>query len=78
MVSFLAHMAVGILVAELILRLRTKDPNERAEKRSNYWLVGMIAGLVPDLDVIPALLLGVHPYSFHHIYTHTFLAIGIV
>jgi len=71
-------MTVGILFAELILRLRTKDQNERAEKRRNYWLVGMIAGLVPDLDVIPAILLGVHPYSFHHIYTHTFLAIGIV
>ena len=78
MVSFLAHMAVGILFAELILRLRTKDPNERAEKRISYWLIGMVAGLTPDLDVIPAILLGVHPYTFHHIFTHTFLAIGIV
>lgn len=71
-------MTIGILFAELILRVRTKDLNERAEKRVRYWFIGMIAGIIPDLDVIPALILNVHPYTLHHTYTHTFLAIGII
>jgi membrane-bound metal-dependent hydrolase YbcI (DUF457 family) len=71
-------MAVGILFAELILRLRTKDLDERSEKRVKYWAAGLIAGLIPDLDIIPALITGEHPYTYHHIYTHTFLALGIV
>ncbi|NVM53189.1 MAG: metal-dependent hydrolase [Candidatus Helarchaeota archaeon] len=78
MVSFISHMAIGILFAEIILRLRTKDLNERSEKRVKYWTIGLIAGLIPDLDIIPGYILGVHPYTFHHIYTHTFLALGIV
>ncbi len=78
MVSFLAHMAVGILIAELILRIRTQDPIERSEDRVRYWIVGLFAGLLPDLDVVPALLTGQHPYTFHHTFTHTFLAMGIV
>ncbi len=71
-------MAVGIALAELILRYRIKDPSERADNRVKYWWVGLFAGLVPDLDVIPALILGVHSYTFHHWITHTFLALGIV
>ncbi|MHA1321767.1 MAG: metal-dependent hydrolase [Candidatus Helarchaeota archaeon] len=78
MVSVLAHMGIAVLCAELILRLRTKDSNIRASKRLKYWTIGLIAGLIPDLDVIPALILGVHSYTFHHIYTHTFLAVGIL
>jgi hypothetical protein len=34
--------------------------------------------LVPDLDVLPALFTGEHLYAYHHIYTHTFLALGII
>lgn len=78
MVSTFAHVAIAILFAELILRLRTKDPDERSEKRVKYWLIGIIAGTIPDLDVIPAVIMGLHPYAFHHIYTHTFLAMGII
>lgn len=78
MVSFIAHMGIGILFAELILRLRTKDPEERSMKRLRYWSIGLLAGLLPDLDVIPAIILGVHSYTFHHIITHTFLAMAII
>ncbi|MFX1297625.1 MAG: metal-dependent hydrolase [Promethearchaeota archaeon] len=78
MTSIFTHMAIGILIAELILRLRTKDPTERSEKRVKYWTIGWIAGLLPDLDIIPAVIQGVHSYIYHHFFTHTFLALGIV
>ncbi|MHA1298644.1 MAG: metal-dependent hydrolase [Candidatus Helarchaeota archaeon] len=79
MVSFLSHMAIGIFCAEIILRFRTKNsPDDRAEKRVKYWWVGLFAGLAPDLDVIPGIILGLHSYTFHHIITHTFLALGII
>ena len=74
----MAHVAIGILFTELILRLRIKDPTERSDKRLKYWGIGLLFGLMPDLDVIPALILGVHSYTFHHIFTHTFLAVGIL
>lgn len=78
MVSVIAHMGIGILFAELILRLRIKDLDERSQKRMTYWGIGLLAGLIPDLDIIPALIIGVHSYTFHHIFTHTFLALGIL
>ena len=78
MVSIVAHVGIGILFAELVLRLRIKDKDERSLKRVTYWSMGLIAGLIPDLDVIPAIILGVHSYTFHHIFTHTFLALGVV
>ncbi|NVM02114.1 MAG: metal-dependent hydrolase, partial [Candidatus Helarchaeota archaeon] len=78
MTSFFTHMFVGILFAELILRYKLKDASERAENRVKYWWVGLFSGLLPDLDVIPAYILGLHPYALHHIITHTFLAIGVV
>jgi len=70
-------MGIGILFSELILRLRVKDPSKRSEDRLIYWFVGMLGGLIPDLDVIPALLINVHSYTFHHFFTHTLLALGI-
>ncbi len=78
MTSFFTHMAVGILFAEAILRYRLNDVGERAENRLKYWWVGLFAGLLPDLDVIPGIILGLHPYTFHHIVTHTFFAIAVV
>lgn len=78
MVSFPAHITIGILVAELVLRLKYKDSAERAEKRINYWVIGLLFGFLPDVDVIPAVILGVHAYTFHHIFTHTFLALAIL
>ncbi len=78
MVSVIAHMGIGILFAELFLRLRIKDKDERSVKRIRYWGIGLLAGLIPDLDIIPALIMGVHSYTYHHIFTHTFLAVGIL
>lgn len=78
MVSFLMHMAIGIVFAEIILRYRIKNMAERGQKRVKYWWTGFFGGLIPDLDIILAYILGVQTYTFHHIYTHTFLAIGIV
>ncbi len=77
-VSIMAHVAIGILFTEVILHVRIKNPSERSDKRIKYWIIGFLFGILPDLDVIPALILGFHPYTFHHIYTHTFLAIGIL
>ena len=78
MTSFITHMSVGIIFAEIILRIRIKDVNERTDNRVRYWWIGLFGGLIPDLDFIPAIILGVHTYTFHHIVTHTFLALGIV
>lgn len=78
MVSFPSQLTIGMLFSELILRIRYKDSAERADKRIQYWIVGLIFGAIPDLDVIPAVLIGVHPYTFHHTFTHTFIAVGII
>jgi hypothetical protein len=37
-----------------------------------------LGGLIPDLDVIPAIMTGQPIYMYHHIYTHTLLALGIM
>ncbi|MGQ4873079.1 MAG: metal-dependent hydrolase [Promethearchaeia archaeon] len=78
MPSFISHIGIGIIFAELILRWIDDDPEFRKEKRYLFWWAGGLGGLAPDLDVIPALILGVHSYTFHHYYTHTFFALGIL
>ncbi len=78
MTSFITHMGIGIILAEIVLRLIDDDPEFRKDKRALFWFAGLIGGLAPDLDVIPALITGEHYYTYHHIYTHTFLALGIL
>ena len=78
MVSVFSHIAIGILAAEIILYLKFKDSMKRRNNRLVFWSFGFLGGMIPDLDVIPALIIGVHYYEYHHIYTHTFLALGIV
>jgi hypothetical protein len=78
MVSVITHFGLGIIVGEIILRISLKEKQLRVEKRPFFWLVGFIGGLFPDLDVIPAYITGQHPYAYHHMFTHTFLAIGIL
>jgi hypothetical protein len=74
--STFSHIAVGILFGELILRLRI-NKSDQTKKRFLFWSFGALGGLIPDLDVIPAIIIGVHYYTFHHWITHTFLALGI-
>ena len=71
-------MGIGIIVAEIVLRLVDDDPEFRKDKRYKFWFVGLLGGLLPDLDIIPALIFDTHSYTFHHYFTHTFLAVGIV
>ncbi len=78
MVSFITHIGIGIILAEILLRKIDDDPEFRKDNRVKYWWAGALGGLLPDLDVIPSLITGAHPYAYHHIYTHTFLAIGIL
>lgn len=78
MVSSISHIGIGIIFADIILRLIDSDSEWRKEKRYLFWWAGALGGLAPDLDVIPALILGVHSYTFHHYYTHTFLALALV
>ncbi|MHA1268470.1 MAG: metal-dependent hydrolase [Candidatus Helarchaeota archaeon] len=80
MVSFISHMSIGIICAEIILLLKYSGPNSylRVKNRLLFWSIGMLGGLMPDLDAIPAIIMGLHPYTFHHFYTHTFLALGIM
>jgi len=72
------HIGIGIIIAEIIMRLIDDDSEFRRSNRFKFWWAGALGGLAPDLDVIPALILGVHNYTFHHYYTHTFLAVGII
>ncbi|MHA1291349.1 MAG: metal-dependent hydrolase [Promethearchaeota archaeon] len=78
MPSFITHIGIGIIFAEIILRLIDDDPEFRKEKRYLFWWAGALGGLAPDLDVIPALILGIHSYTFHHYYTHTFFVLTLV
>lgn len=78
MTSVMAHYGLGIIVGEIILRILLKEHAIRVEKRPFYWLIGFLGGLLPDLDVIPAYITGQHPYTYHHVFTHTFLALGIL
>jgi hypothetical protein len=78
MVSVISHVGVGMIFAEIILRIMFKDADIRTEKRPALWWAGFFGGLIPDLDAIPGYILGVHPYTYHHWITHTFLAVGIV
>ena len=71
-------MGIGLILAEILLRLIDDDPEWRKEKRLSFWWVGLIGGLSPDLDVIPAIFTGEHYYTYHHYYTHTFLAVGVL
>lgn len=78
MVSFIMHMGIGIMFAELIMRLIDDDPEFRKDIRLKFWWLGLLGGLSPDLDVIPSLFTGEHAYTYHHYFTHTFLAVGIL
>ena len=78
MTSFFTHMGIGIIIAELLLRFMDDDPELRKEKRFKFWFIGLIGGLAPDLDVIPTLFLNVHSYTYHHYFTHTFLALFLL
>ncbi|MHA1147084.1 MAG: metal-dependent hydrolase [Promethearchaeota archaeon] len=78
MTSFITHIGIGIIFAEIIMRLIDNNPEFKKSKRNLFWWVGGLGGVAPDLDVVPALILGVHSYTFHHYYTHTFLAVGIL
>lgn len=71
-------MGIGIILAELFMRFVDDDPDYRKEKRAIFWLIGLLGGLSPDLDVIPTLFTGEHAYAYHHYFTHTFLALGIL
>jgi len=71
-------MGIGIILAELFMRFIDDDLDFRKEKRPLFWFIGMLGGLSPDLDVIPSLFTGEHAYTYHHYFTHTFLAMGIL
>ncbi len=76
------HIIIGILLAELILRKIENDPETFAERRKEkrwwFWLAGGLGGLSPDLDIIPALIMGEPIFTYHLIYTHTLIAMGIL
>lgn len=73
------HMMFGFFLAYF---LQKRYPN--VSKRKIYTL-GYLSGLIPDLDAVPGLIEGVikgdvstYLYKYHHIYTHTLIAMGIV
>ena len=76
------HIIIGMLLAEIILRNIVNDPEtfaeRRKEKRWYFWLAGGLGGLSPDLDIIPALITGQPIFTYHFIYTHTLIAMGIL
>ena len=76
------HLIIGILLAELILRKIENDPEtnieRRKEKRGWFWLAGGLGGLSPDLDIVPALITRQPIFTYHFIYTHTLIAMGIL
>ena len=76
------HLIIGIIIAELLLRKIENDPEtfveRRKEKRWWFWLAGGLGGISPDLDIIPALIMGDPIFTYHFIYTHTLIAIGIL
>lgn len=76
MPSFIAHMLFGLLFAELYILCFHGDIERN--KKITLRVLGSLGGLLPDLDVIPALILGLPMYSLHHYFTHTFLAILVV
>ncbi|MFO8019709.1 MAG: metal-dependent hydrolase [Promethearchaeia archaeon] len=78
MTSFISHAGIGLLCGELILRTISDKNHFRKEKRPLFWWAGSLGGLLPDLDVIPAIITSEHYYAYHHIYTHTFLALGFI
>ncbi len=76
------HIIIGMLVAEIILRKIENDPETFAERRKEkrwwFWLAGGLGGLTPDLDIVPALIMGEPIFTYHLIYTHTLIAMGIL
>lgn len=78
MPSFFLHIGIGFIFAEIILRVFNKDIEDRKNSRPLYLWLGFFGGLGPDLDFIPSIIQGVHFYTYHHTYTHTFLALGII
>jgi hypothetical protein len=74
MTSVITHIGIGIIFAEILLRVLT-DKSEYKEKRISFWFFGLLGGLTPDLDIIPALILGKDICYFHHYFTHTILAV---
>jgi len=76
------HIIIGMLLAEIILRKIEYDPETFAERRKEkrwwFWLAGGLGGLSPDLDIIPALIMGEPIFTYHLIYTHTLIAMGIL
>jgi len=78
MSSVITHMGVGVVIAEILLRIWETDPDCVIKNRLWFWLFGAFGGLVPDLDVVPAIITGEMMWTYHHIYTHTLLAVGIM
>ena len=68
MSSILAHNGIGILIAEILLRV-VEEKGDYKELRLFYWLMGALGGLIPDLDVL---------FFVHHLFTHTLLAVVIL
>ncbi len=78
MTSFITHMCIGIILSEILLRFMDDDTENRKDKRFKFWFFGALGGAAPDLDVIPTLFTNLPSYTFHHYFTHTFFAVGIV
>lgn len=78
MTSVITHIGIGIIFAEIALRLSEKSEECIKNNRWLYWIFGALGGLTPDLDFVPALITGESFNTYHHTYTHTLLALGIV
>lgn len=78
MTSFITHMGIGIIFAEILLRVIDDDSEFRKDNRPLLWFLGALGGLSPDLDAIPTFFTGEHIYTYHHYFTHTFLAVGVL
>lgn len=78
MSSFIVHVAIGVIVAELLLHVIERDPDCVKRNRIWYWAFGALGGLLPDLDAIPGIITGQTIWTYHHTYTHTLIALLIV
>lgn len=78
MVSVISHIGLGIVFAEIYSRTKRGRESIPNKERIRNWTWGGLGGLAPDLDVIPAFILNLPIYAFHHLFTHTLIAVVLI
>ncbi|MEM2636975.1 MAG: metal-dependent hydrolase [Candidatus Korarchaeota archaeon] len=75
-----SHALLGFVIALVLYKY---FPQIARFRRSRWYFLGFLAGFGPDFDTIPGAIAGhlneeYSMWTFHHVYTHTFIAMSLL